>query len=298
LTLEKLCEAAGITRQGYLAWAGQKAPGERGTPEEKALGLARSVRKGYLPGAGARELYRFIRKYPTLDKQLIGWGKHRFEELCLDNGLRVKKIRFVPKTTQRGEFVFPNIIAGMEINDINTVLVSDICFVFGTPGKLVGYATTLMDVYSRFLLGLSFSQDMRAVNTSIPVLRQAFDHRGAFALKSAIFHSDGGKQYIHKDFLAALKGAEMKSSMAGNCYENAHAEALNDTLKNHMLVDVDINSFSKLKKTEQFIKYAYNRNKTHSGIGNLTPAGFEQMIGSLQTCQRTVLKIKPVDYKN
>jgi transposase InsO family protein len=294
MKLQQLCDAAGMSRQGFLKWSGQKGLRRDITPEAEVLELARRVRRLYLPGAGARELYRYIRRSPTLNEKLIGWGKHRFEDLCYDNGLAIRKIRFIPKTTQRGEFVFENLIAGMEIRDINQVLVSDICYVFGRDGRLLGYATTLMDIYSRLLPGLNFSQDMQAVNTTIPVLKQTFTYRGIQALKGAVLHSDAGKQYIQKDFLKAIKKAGMISSMAANCYENAHAEALNDTLKNHLLIDLNLNSFAQLKKHETFIKNVYNYNKTHSGIGNMTPVAYEQMIGSLQTCQRTILKIKPI----
>jgi transposase InsO family protein len=293
--LNVLCEAAGISRQSYFKWFLGNSTAREETAEEKVIELALTVRRRYLPGSSARELYSFIRKNSELDWQLIGWSKHRFEALCLNNGLRVKKIRFVPKTTQRGDFIFPNLIAGLEIRDINTVLVSDICYIFGTPGKLIGYATTLMDIYSRFLIGLSFSKDMRAVNTTIPVIRQAFSFRKKEAFNGCILHSDGGRQYIKKEFLQALKSACMESSMAENCYENAHAEALNDTLKNHMLVDMEINSFAKLKRHEEFIKMVYNHNKSHSGIGGLTPCRFEQKIASLQSWQRTVLNIKPIN---
>jgi hypothetical protein len=65
-----------------------------------------------------------------------------------------------------------------------------------------------------------------------------------------------------------------------------------------MIVDLDINSFAKLKKQEQFIKKVYNQNKSHSGIGGKTPKQFEQMIGSLPTCQRTILKIKPIYHED
>jgi hypothetical protein len=135
MKLQQLCDAAGMSRQGFLKWSGQKGLRRDITPEAEVLELARRVRRLYLPGAGARELYRYIRRSPTLNEKLIGWGKHRFEDLCYDNGLAIRKIRFIPKTTQRGEFVFENLIAGMEIRDINQVLVSDICYVFGVLAK-------------------------------------------------------------------------------------------------------------------------------------------------------------------
>ena len=88
--------------------------------------------------------------------------------------MRVFKARFKPKTTIRGEYVFPNKIQGIEINDINRIWVSDISYIFSSKGNLIGYATSLIDLYSRILLGLNFPQTMTAEDTSIAVLKQAF----------------------------------------------------------------------------------------------------------------------------
>jgi len=95
--------------------------------------------------------------------------------------------------------------------------------------------------------------------------------------------------------LKLLGSANIKSSMAENCYENPHAESFNDTLKNHILLEYDINSFSQLKKQEKFIKYSYNNYKVHTDIERFTPIEYEQHIGNLKPCQRTKLKINIID---
>ena len=292
--MKTLFTAANISRQAYHQWQHRKVQQPYRTDKEAVLALAKQIRKKYLPGSSARQVYSFIRKTPDLSTQLIGWGKHDFENLCLNNGLRVKKLRFIPKTTQHGAYVFPNRIAGKEINDINTIFVSDISYIYGIEGKLIGYVTTLMDLYSRFLVGLSFSQTMQAIETSVPVLKQAIRLREKNALHGSFFHSDGGKQYIYKEFISLLNQQYMTSSMAKSCYENPFAEALNDTLKNHMLFDMNINSFYQLKKKENFIKNVYNYNKIHTGIGGLTPAEYEQQLKTLKPCQRTNLIIKEI----
>jgi len=187
-----------------------------------------------------------------------------------------------------------NLIEGMVITDINLIWVSDICYIFGDNGKLVGYATSLIDLYSRMLLGLHFSTTMRAIDTSVAVLKQALKTRPKSSIINTIFHSDGGKQYIYKPFLNML-GPNIQSSMAENCYENPHAESFNDTLKNHILLEFDINSFSQLKKREKFIKYSYNNYKVHTSIERFTPVEYEQHIKNLKPCQRTKLEIKIID---
>lgn len=293
--MEQLYEAAGLTRQAFNQWLTPTDKQLERTPARLVLELAGYVRKNYLPGSGAREVYAFIRKRKELSPKLIGWGKHAFEDLCLASGLRIVATRFRPKTTIRGDYIFPNLIEGMVITDTNLIWVSDICYIFDNSGKLIGYATSLIDLYSRMLLGLNFSKTMRAIDTSVAVLKQAFKSRPKSSLTETIFHSDGGKQYIFKPFLKSLKKANIKSSMAENCYENPHAESFNDTLKNHMLLEFDINSFTKLKKQEKFIKYCYNNYKVHTSIERFTPVEYEQHIQTLKPFQRTKLDIKIIE---
>lgn len=257
--------------------------------------MAKQVREKFLPGSSAREIYFYIRKKHELyNSLLLGWGKHSFEAICLANGLRVVTKRFVPKTTIHGDFTFPNRIEGLEINNINQIWASDICYLFGSNGILVGYATSLIDLYSRRLLGLSFSKSMHAEVTSKDVLRQAFEVRKMEEFSNLFFHSDGGRQYIETAFLAALRKKNIQSSMAKSCYENAFAEAFNDILKNHILFDLDVNSFHQLKSYEKFIKHCYNFNRVHNGIQKKTPVEYEQLISSLNQSDRNKMKIKVI----
>jgi len=295
--MESLYEVAATSRQAFRRWLRRGAARQAHTPPQTVLDMARDVRQTYLPGSSAREVYFYIRKWnEKYSFALYGWGKHRFEALCLANGLRIEYRSFVPKTTVRGHFVFPNRIEGLELSGIDQVWASDICYLFGSHGKLIGYATSLIDLYSRRLLGLNFSITMHAEQTSSAVLKQAFDTRKKNAFDNLIFHSDGGKQYIECNFLNALKERNIQSSMAENCFENAFAEAFNDTLKNHMLPEFDLNSFAQLKKIEPFVKDAYNYNKPHNSLNRFTPVEFERSLLSLQQCQRTLLKIKKIEH--
>jgi putative transposase len=286
-------EAAGLRRQSFHKWQCASAVQADRLSQAKVLEIGRLVREKYLPGASAREVYGFVcRRLPEYRQCLKGWGKHRFEALCMANGFRVVARRVIPRTTQRGDYVFDNLIEGREINDVDQVWVSDISYIFSSGGKLIGYSTSLLDVYSRRLLGLSFSATMHAAVTVQPALEQALKVRQKKRFEALIFHSDGGKQYIERHLLQTLRAHNIRSSMAENCYENPHAEAFNDTLKNHMLHDTILNSFVQLKEKEEFIKNCYNSNKTHSGLNKMTPIEFEQHLLNLQPCQRTILKIK------
>lgn len=294
MNMENLFYAAGISRQAFHQWMRPSVKQMERTPDDMVLDLAHTIRKNFLPGSGAREVYHFIRKHEKFSSKLNGWGKHAFENLCLNNEMRVIKSRFIPKTTIRGAYVFPNKIEGLKIDDINLIWISDIAYIFNTEGHLIGYSTSMIDLYSRLLLGLNFSQNMTAKETSVAVLNQAFYYRKKRKFSNLIFHSDGGKQYIEKNFLKKLSNGKIESSMADNCYENPFAESFNDTLKNHILPFLNINSFSQLKKQQHFIKNCFNQNKVHTGINRFTPVEYEQYIETLEPCQRTLLEIKKI----
>ncbi len=291
--MKTLYEVADISRQGFHHWLRPSINQQTRTPAKLVVEIAQQVRKQFLPGSSARAVYSYIRKkHNQYDSLLLGWVKHTFEAICLANGLRIVTKRFVPKTTIHGDFTFPNKIEGLEIKDINLIWVSDICYLFGSNGGLIGYATSLIDLYSRRLLGLSFSKSMHAEVTSREVLRQAFEVRKLEKFSGLFFHSDGGKQYIETTFLAALRNKEIQSSMAASCYENAFAEAFNDILKNHMLFDLNINSFHQLKSYEKFIKHCYNFNRSHNGIQKMAPNDYEQLLLNLHQSHRKSVKIK------
>jgi putative transposase len=291
--MEVLYDIAGTSRQAFHQWMQPSDYQQNKTQQSAVIAMAHDIRKRFLPGSSARAVYTFIRhKHPHYNDLLRGWGKHAFEHLCLHNGLRIEHRRFVPKTTQRGDYVFDNLIEGLAINDINMIWVSDICYIFSSGGQLIGYATTVMDVYSRRLLGLAFSQTMHAAVTSQVVIRQALKVRASYNLDHLIFHSDAGKQYIEKGFLALLASRNIRSSMAESCYENAFAESLNDIIKNHLLPEWDLNSFQELKKNEKFIMNCYNINRSHGSLNRMTPVEFELSLANLPPCQRTFVNIQ------
>jgi len=292
--MEDLYLSAGISRQAYSKWV--NLPESKPISGDKqVVNLAKSVRKKYLPGSGVRSVYKYIRAIPELDSQLVGLGKHKFEQICHHHGLRIKAKQYIPKTTVHGGFKFLNKIESLIIHDINKIFVSDICYIFGAEGARIGFATAIIDIYSRYLLGLVFSKTMKSSDTVIPALKQTFAKRKIEEFDDTFFHSDPGRQYIQSGFIEMLRGKNIDSSMSRSCYENPFAEAFNDTLKNHMLIEYEFTNFKQLKRKEKFIKYVYNNNKIHTSIGGITPAEYELNLASIEMKDRIGLEIKTID---
>ncbi len=291
--MEYLYNSAGISRQAYSKWDNYVS--KKISRDKDVVKLAKLVKKKHLPGSGVRPLYNYIRANPEFSSQLLGVGKHKFEGICHNHGMRIITKKYIPKTTIHGAYTFQNKIEGKIIYGVNKILVSDICYLFGIYGNLIGYATTCIDVYSRYLLGLVFSRTLKAVDTVMPILKQAFKTRGMKTFEDTYFHSDQGKQYVEKNFIKSLRKRNIESSMGKSCYENPFAESFNDTLKNHMLNEYDFENFKQLKRKEQFIKYVYNHNKTHSSIGNITPSQFERNLLNVEMKNRIGLEMKTIN---
>jgi transposase InsO family protein len=232
---------------------------------EQLLYLVHKVRKDH-PHMSARTMYKMILP------QTI--GRDKFEQLCLENGFRVKKQKNHRVTTNSNGVVrFPNLIQDIEVTAVNQVFVSDITY-YEMNGRFY-YLTFIMDLFNREIVGSSISDNLRTENTTIPAIRQLIRKRGSQSLENAIFHSDGGGQYYCKQFIEITGKLKMRNSMTQEgVYENAHAERLNGIIKNDYLYPYHPNNRQTLKKANKKAIWMYNNEKPHSSLNNLTPVQY------------------------
>lgn len=289
--MNTLFEIGGISKQAYYK---QRFSNENSIvmdSKELLLEQVRQIRGNLLPGEGARKIRRYMIDNEQYAGMLNGWGKHRFEKLCMTNGLRLVARRNFLTTTRPGKIHFENLIEGMTFNDVNQVWVSDISYVFHGRSFL-GYTTTIEDLYSRFLLALVVSRTMRAVDTVLPAVSNALKLRSLPTYTNLILHSDRGSQYSATKFVEVLRNKKIKSSMGINALQNAYAERINGTIKNSYLSRWNVNSFCQLQVYAKKMQESYNYHRPHNSLDGMTPFAFEQMVVSLQPEQRPPLTIK------
>lgn len=226
--------------------------------------LVRQLRVDH-PRMSARDIYSKIMPATV--------GRDRFEKICYDNGLRVKKKKNFRKTTDStGVIRFPNYLKDLKVTRVNQVFVSDITYF--EMGSRFYYLTFIMDLYNREIVGYSASDNMRTESTTLPALRMAVARRGSDNLKGTIIHSDGGGQYYSDDFKSYTKELEMVNSMAEEVYENSHAERLNGIIKNNYLYPYGPTNMKELKKMLAKVVLMYNTEKPHSALGKSTPSNY------------------------
>ena len=111
---------AGISRQALHQHRIRRLKAERKTVE--IFDQADKLRKEH-PGAGCRKM--------ALDLAFKGSGRDRLERLFLSSGYRLyRPQKFTRTTDRRQEFYYPNLIEGIELDNINQVVQTDITYIY------------------------------------------------------------------------------------------------------------------------------------------------------------------------
>lgn len=234
------------------------------------------------PRMGAKVLYAVLKPERI--------GRIAFERLVRENGYNLRRVRSCFKTTDSSWVRYKNLIAGMQLNDINQVWVSDLTY-YMLKDHQVCYITTLMDLYSRRIIGYSASQTMLSQESSMKCIQMAFKSRGTKQF-NLIHHSDRGSQYRFKKYINLIEKAGARVSMCRSVYDNPHMERLNGTVKNDYLIPLGVDTFSELKQQLTTIVNRYNTLRPHSKLEGLTPIAFEQVIIKTPIEKRPYTQIK------
>lgn len=265
-SLNTLYKSIGISKQGVHDMIDRLMRAQN--LEYQVLKMAMEIRKDH-PSMGIREMYYKINP--------IGIGRDKFEELCIEHEMRVKRSKNFRKTTNsEGVTRFKNLLDGIKVKRMDQVWQSDITY-YDLNGKFY-YITLIQDTFTKRIVGHHCSKRLTTEQTTLPTLKKAFRVRKGKDLTGLIFHSDGGGQYYDKEFRKLTKKKNMVNSMGESCYENAMAESLNGVIKNKYLKYFAIKSFTELEKQLDRVVKLYNTDKPHSSLSRMTPCNFENSL--------------------
>ena len=123
--------------------------------------------------------------------------------------------------------------------------VADITYI-RLPGEFC-YLATLLDAYSRRVVGWSLSRTLEA-EVALTALERALAWRHPAA--GWIHHSDRGVQYACRDYVGRLlaAGAQISMTAPGSPRENAQAESFFRTLKQEEVYLADYGSFAEAEQ--------------------------------------------------
>lgn len=190
-------------RSGYYAWKNNL----QSVRDSEDIRLSELIKKSF---DESRNTYGTKR----IQDDLKGWGekisKRRIGKLMAKLGLRYKTRKKFKATThsKHNEQISPNLLnRKFKVDTPNTVWVGDITYIWTHEGWF--YLATVIDLYSRKIVGWSMADNMRAplVNDA---LKMAIWQRKP--PKGLIWHTDRGSQYASKPHRALLKTHKIQQS--------------------------------------------------------------------------------------
>lgn len=156
---------------------------------------------------------------------------------------------------------------------LNQQWAADITYI--KVGRTHKYLITIMDIYSRRIIGWSLSDD-RTADCVLAVLRRVIRKR--HPAPGLIFHTDRGVEFMAYTIRKELDkhGIYESYNRLGHCTDNAHMESFYHSLKGELIRGRFYNHKRDLHRSlSSYIDGFYNRERLHSGIEYYSPIQYE-----------------------
>ena len=277
-----MCRVLKINRASYYKWLSTRAKRQARTCADAIVGAKIQTifdeEKGLY---GAKRIAATLKEDPEFETT----NHKKVARIMKAMGLAGYSKRRKCVTTKRkaGHRVMADLVCrNFTAQGPNQVYVGDITYLPCKGGKNM-YLATVIDVYSRKLVGHAIADHMRT-SLVIDALAHANTVRGGLA--GAIFHSDHGSVYTSQTFrdLCTELGVRQSMGAVGSSADNALAESFNATLKREVLKDRKVFDNPLVCRQEVFRWcMRYNTRRRHSWCGLVAPDVFEAQTSSILT---------------
>jgi transposase InsO family protein len=282
LSIERMCQLAGVSRAGFYRSLVESQPGEEDMAVRSAIQqIAVDHRRRY----GYRRITRELRRRGMLVNH-----KRVSRLMREDNLLAVQPRTFAVTTDSDHDLdVYLNLARRMTLTGINQLWVADITYI-RLKAEFV-FLAVILDAFSRKVVGWKVERSL-ASGLPLGALAQALTAR--HPPPGVVHHSDRGVQYACGEYVQVLRQHQMIPSMSrpANPYDNASCESFMKTLKREEIYANDYRDLDHLRlHIEVFIDQYYNRQRLHSALGYQAPEEFEQTIASTPTSLGATLRV-------
>lgn len=271
MTIERLCRAAGMSRQNF--YKARRARRRRAVDEKIVRDLVLEERR-VQPRLGGRKLYVLLK--PELEVLGLNLGRDRFFEVLGNQGLLVEPLPRQPRTTMSAHNLptFPNLLRDMTLIRPNQVWVSDITYL--RLEHDFAYLSLITDGFSRMVVGHHVGTDLKA-QTSLNALDEAL--KTGITGCRPVHHSDRGSQYCSFEYVQRLQEAGLPVSMTeiNHCAENALAERMNGILKQEYGLHATFRNIHDARKSAAQAVTIYNTRRPHQSLDMKTPASVHRI---------------------
>lgn len=267
--VEKMCLILDVCRSSYYDWLNSK-PSKR--VQQRAL-ILEEIKKLHAQSKG-----RYGSPKIAIGLRESGFlvSRPRVARIMKAEGIRsmvASKFKVCTTDSNHGFKISANLLdRDFTPDSPSKSWVSDITYIRTNQGWL--YLTIIMDLFDRKIVGWSMATSMYASETVVAAWKMAQLTRPSG--KGLLFHSDRGVQYACNEFRNELKEDEVIQSMSrkGNCWDNAVAENFFKILKS----ETAYKKYESIREAKmalfEFIEIWYNRVRSHSALGYLTPEQF------------------------
>jgi transposase InsO family protein len=272
--VKRLCECVEVERSSYYAW--QDAAPDRAARAAADGELAERIQAVHTEDTtyGAPRITAELNDGVDADQRV---NHKKVARVMRENGIAgyVRRRRVRTTVPEPSDQKVPDLCKrDFTAAAPNKRYVGDITYLPIATGANL-YLATVIDCYSRKLVGWSIADHMRTELVE-DALKAAAGLRGSLA--GAIFHSDHGAQYTSKDFARLCRKLEVTQSMGavGTSADNSLAESFNAALKREVLRDAAVWPDEATCHREVFRWVArYNTRRRHSWCGQQYPDAFE-----------------------
>jgi transposase InsO family protein len=261
----RLCRVLDVRRPGFYEWlAAAPARAERAAQDDQ---LATEIAEVHTEHRGA-----YGRPRVTVELRRRG---RRVNHKRVERIMRERQIAGITRRRRRSltkqdtaVAPAPDLIGRDFTADApGQRFVGDITYLPTQQGWL--YLATVIDLYTREVLGHAMAEHMRA-----ELVCDAIDLAAGRRLSSAdaVFHADRGSQYTSAEFRGTLDAVGIRPSMGrvGSCYDNAVAESFFATLKTEIGTQVWASRDDARQAVFAYLGY-YNHDRLHSTLNYRTP---------------------------
>jgi len=265
-----MCRTMGVSRSGFNKWL--KRP-ESARGQRKARYTEKVVQ--------TFEEFEAIYGAPRIAKELNASGypcsENFIAKIMEEQGIRARNGKGFKYS--RHSLTMHNVSENLLWRDFkadkpNQKWTSDITYIW--IDKRWWYLATVMDLYSRRIIGWHFSESMDETLIE-KALDMALERR--HVKPGLIVHSDRGVQYRAQRYIDRLskEGCRISMSRKGNCWDNAPMESFFGRLKVELIYARNFQSADEARSSLfNYIEIFYNRKRRHSANGGLSPAVFEE----------------------
>lgn len=272
VSVQRLCSLLGVSRSGYYDWQVRKiaAPQQEFSEEERLLVKLRAVQEevGWVYGSRRLQSELVAEGEPV--------GRRRIRRLVRENGLYpIHKKRFRKTTNSEHDLGYsPNLLEqNFSTNAPDEAWVGDITYIW--TGEGWSYLATVIDLYSRRVVGWAIADNMKA-SLVVKALQRAITLRAP--RPGLIVHTDRGSQYASAKYREVLRSNQLCESMSGtgSCYDNAVAESFFASLKKECIHRKHFTTRTEaFDAVNAYIDGFYNSKRRHSTLGYVAPISYE-----------------------